>query len=252
MMKAAYIMRLDDACPTMLREIWNPLEETFDRLGIRPIVGVIPDNRDPTMLCSESDPNFWDRVRHWEEKGWGIALHGLHHAYHTIPSSTQALMPVNSGNSEFVGLSLEQQRKIIKESWRIFCENGIKPTIFMAPSHTFDENTLHALCAETDIRIVTDGYALFPFQDNEFIWIPQQLGCFRSWLSRVPFGIWTVCLHPSQMNSDELNSLVIQLSQFSGNIVAYQEVIEKNIKRKGLSEKLIFTIFNIIQKIRYR
>ena len=62
-MGTRFLVRLDDACPTQRSEMWNALEETFDHLGIRPIVGVIPDNRDPALLCSADDGKFWDRVR---------------------------------------------------------------------------------------------------------------------------------------------------------------------------------------------
>lgn len=244
-MNVRYIVRLDDACTTMRRDIWDPLEVALDHLGIHPIVGVIPDNTDPSMLCSEPDPNFWERVRNWEKKGWGIALHGLHHTYHLIPPDCHALIPLHQ-TSEFVGLSLEKQRQILRESWRIFSENGVKPSMFMAPSHTFDTNTLLALRLETDIRIVTDGHALFPFREGDFIWIPQQLWRFR-WL---PFGIWTVCLHPNMMNTDELDSLVRQLTRFAGKTIPYQEVIALCNKIKGLSDRIFASIFGIALQVK--
>ncbi len=242
-MSACYIVRLDDACPTMNREIWDTLEEALDRLDIRPIIGVIPDNNDPALHCSSSDPEFWNRVRRWEKKGWGIALHGLHHTYHAIPVDCQALIPIHK-KSEFVGLNLEIQRKLLQESWRIFCENGLKPSFFMAPSHTFDENTLLALHTETDIRIITDGYALFPFRHKGFIWIPQQLWRFR-WM---PFGIWTVCLHPNNMSSTSLTSLIEQLGQFRGKTVSLEVAVARCNEKKTPLDRLFASVFGFAIK----
>lgn len=244
-MNASYIVRMDDACPTMRREIWDPLEEALDRLGVRPIVGVIPDNLDPSMLCSEADPNFWERVRNWDKKGWGIALHGLHHTYHLIPPDCHALVPLHQ-TSEFVGLNLEKQRQILREAWRIFSENRVKPLLFMAPSHTFDTNTLLALRLETDIRIVTDGHALFPFREGDFIWIPQQIWDFR----RLPFGIWTVCLHPNTMSHSELNSLIERLTRFAGKAVPFEAAVARCSEGKRLVDRIFALVFGIALQVK--
>jgi predicted deacetylase len=246
-MSARYIVRMDDACPTMRREIWDPLEAALDNLGIRPIVGVIPDNQDPSMLCSEPDPNFWEKVRIWEKKGWGIALHGLHHTHHLIQPGCHTLIPPHK-KSEFVGLSLEKQRQLLRESWRIFSENGIKPSVFMAPSHTFDTNTLLALQLETDIRYITDGHALFPFRDGNFIWIPQQLWRFR-WL---PFGIWTVCLHPNDMSLSELNSLIEHLTRFAGKTVSFEMAVSRCTNEKRLFDSIFASLFDIALQVKRR
>jgi predicted deacetylase len=246
-MTVKYLVRMDDACPSMRREIWDPLEAALDSLGIRPIVGVIPDNRDPSMLCSEPDPDFWERVRGWDKKGWGIALHGLHHTYHTIPDHGRSLIAIHQ-KSEFVGLSLEEQTEIINKSWHIFLENGVKPTVFMAPSHTFDENTLLALRAKTDVRIVTDGHALFPFRDNDFTWIPQQLWRFR----KMPLGIWTVCLHPNDMSVTELNTLIEQLAIFADKTVPLDLAITHCSERKTFIDRIFAFVFGIALEAKQR
>lgn len=218
-MSARYLVRLDDACPTMDAAAWGALEEAFDRLGVRPIVGVIPDNRDSSMNCSEPADDFWERVRRWQHKGWGIALHGLHHVYHAISPSDLPLIPLH-GKSEFVGLKLESQKKILRQAYAMFRERGIAPELFMAPSHTFDANTLEALVAETGIRIVTDGQAIFPYVGQGFLWIPQQLWRFR----RMPFGVWTVCLHPNTMSSAQVKTFIEQMEKFVSQIVSVDAV----------------------------
>lgn len=42
-----YVIRLDDACPTMNHANWNRMEYLLDKYSVRPIVGVIPENQDP-------------------------------------------------------------------------------------------------------------------------------------------------------------------------------------------------------------
>lgn len=41
-----YIIRLDDACPTMNHENWRKVEKLLDKYDIRPIVGIIPNSKD--------------------------------------------------------------------------------------------------------------------------------------------------------------------------------------------------------------
>lgn len=213
--RARYLIRLDDACPTMRASAWDALETAFDRLSIRPIVGVIPDNRDPALVCDPPAPGFWDTVRRWQSKRWTIALHGLHHTYHPMGLADQALVPMHR-KSEFVGLPLEQQRAMLRQSWAVFRQHGVRPTVFMAPSHTFDEQTLAALRLETDIDTVTDGLAIQPFRRGGLRWIPQQLWRLR----RMPFGVWTVCLHPNAMSDDEVNRFIARLEEFAVDVVS--------------------------------
>ena len=80
-MKQQYLIRLDDACPTMNKVKWQRMEDILDRHGIRPMVGVIPHNEDPKQEIDPVNPLFWDNVNVWKEKGWAIAMHGYNHVY---------------------------------------------------------------------------------------------------------------------------------------------------------------------------
>ena len=70
-----YLIRLDDACPTMDAEKWLRMENILDTYGVRPMVGVIPANKDPKQQIDAVDTEFWTKVKAWEKKGWAIALH---------------------------------------------------------------------------------------------------------------------------------------------------------------------------------
>ena len=223
----------------MQRECWDIIEQTLDSLAIRPIVGVIPDNKDPQLMCSPVDSGFWTRVRSWEKKGWRIAMHGLHHIYHPILPGVKPLIPV-SAQSEFAGLPLNQQLLIIRQAWQQFLAEGIKPSLFMAPAHTFDNNTLLALKAETDIRIITDGHAFFPFRDQGFVWIPQQFWRFRP----MPFGIWSICLHPNTMCKLELETFLSDCTRYCDQIIDSATIGQKSVRVRNHFDRMTGKVFS--------
>jgi hypothetical protein len=76
---------------------------------------------------------------------------------------------------------------------------------FMAPSHTFDQNTLRAL-ASIGITRVTDGYWLFPFRYEPVLMVPQIMERPRV----LPVGVITFCLH---LNSAK-ESFLREVEQF--------------------------------------
>ena len=213
-------VRLDDACHTMARRPWSRLENAFDELDMKPIVGVIPDCRDSKMALAEPDPEFWNVVRRWQMKGWTIALHGLHHVYHADPAGSRALVPMHH-RSEFVGLDLAQQREIMAKAWKLFCAENVRPTMFMAPAHAFDVTTLEAIRLETPIRWITDGISFRAFSRHGCNWLPQQLGKMPSIL---PLGTWTLCLHPNSMTDAEVDAAITQLQKLRFPIAAFDEL----------------------------
>ncbi len=210
-MSAKYIVRFDDACPTMDKNRWQRVENICNKYGIKPIVAVIPNNNDPKQMKDTFDEKFWNKVRDWQDKGWHIALHGYDHVY---ISKNSGLVPFNN-KSEFAGLSFEEQANKIKNGWKIFQDNKMKANIWVAPSHTFDENTLKALKEYTSIEIVSDGISLFPFKKYKFNWIPQQVWRFR----KMPFGVWTGCFHPNEMSEKEFNDLEIFIEKNHQNFI---------------------------------
>ena len=121
-------MRLDDAAEKMDIEKWNRMEQLLDKYSIKPLVGVIPICKDPMMDKYEKDNVFWDKVHRWMNKGWTIALHGYEHVYCT---RNGGINPVNK-RSEFAGLSLDEQKRKIREGVSVFRENGIEPEVFYA------------------------------------------------------------------------------------------------------------------------
>lgn len=186
-MQPQYLLRFDDICPTMDWKTWESIEPTLLEFGIRPVMAVIPDNQDDKLHFGRREENFWARVRVWQSRGWTIGMHGYQHRYVTHNPGLVGL----SERSEFAGVPLQEQYVMLRMAAAIFRQQGVEVQLWIAPGHTFDRNTVVAL-KQLGIRIISDGFSLFPYvDDDDMLWIPQQLGKFRA----VPFGVWTVCVH---------------------------------------------------------
>ena len=170
-MSNKYLIRLDDACPTMDQAKWQRMFDILDQYGVRPMVGIIPHNEDPKQEIDAPDEEFWNKAKLWQQKGYAIALHGYNHCY----ISDQGLKGLNPlwSRSEFAGVPYDVQKQKIRDGFKILLSNGVKPKYFFAPSHTFDENTLKALKECTDIRIISDTIATKPYKRGDFVFLPQ-------------------------------------------------------------------------------
>jgi hypothetical protein len=169
-MTARYLIRLDDACDTMDRLKWDRVEQVLDAHGVKPIVAVIPANRDPALMFESRNAAFWDKVRAWAGKEWSVALHGHTHVMHSTQG--KLVLPFYQ-RSEFAGLALAAQCEKIRAAWNVFLSEGVEPRIWVAPAHSFDLLTLQAVRRETSIRVVSDGIAWDSFYEHDFHWIPQ-------------------------------------------------------------------------------
>lgn len=237
-MTAKYIIRLDDACAKMDHAKWQRLEAILDARSIKPVVAVVPDNKDPFLEIDKPDDQFWSRVRRWEAKGWTIAMHGYQHLFHTVKRK-RLLLPFYD-RSEFGELSFDAQSDRIRRSWNLFLNEGIRPTVWIAPAHCFDRTTLLAIQEETTIRIVSDGLACDQFFKYGFHWLPQQLWS----LKERSFGLWTLCLHPNQMSFSDLDNLEQQLysETYRHHIVGISDIGLKN-RPKSLLDHAYSTYF---------
>ena len=203
-------MRLDDACPKRDVIKWDRMEALLDKYGVKPLVGIIPNCKDPDMDCYAEDPEFWTtRIQNWQSKGWQLAMHGYNHIFRT---ECGGINPVNK-RSEFAGVPYEEQRVMIANGVSILRSHGINPKIFFAPAHTFDENTIKALLEESDIRIISDTPANKPYSKYGMTFVPQQSGRVR----KLPFNVVTFCYHPNTMGDKSFEQLekFLQQNQFA-------------------------------------
>lgn len=230
-----YIIRLDDASNFMDSEKWQQMEDLLDKYNIKPLVGVIPDNRDPSLLETYvRDPQFWNKVARWKNKGWELAMHGCYHKYTTEEGG---MNPVNK-RSEFAGVPLDNQRAMIRHGLEILKSHNIEPKVFFAPSHTFDENTLIALKDESDIRIISDTIANDVYFANGFYFIPQQSGRVR----KLPFKTVTFCYHPNMMKDEDFDNLSAFLKLNKESFVPFSNI--ESIKRQqSMLDKMLRKIY---------
>lgn len=214
-MSAKYILRLDDIAPNMHWENYLTAKKMFDQYGIKPVLGVVPSNRDPFLLSFPSAPvDFWNEIRAQKSNGCHIAMHGYQHM---ADSSGEGFLGF-SGKSEFVGHSYERQLDKLRQAALIFDQQGIKIDLFFAPWHSFDTVTLKALTS-VGITEVLDGYAFFPYRQSGMFFVPQQIGT-PYWF---PMGTWTFALHLNTFKKRDFVKLENFFSKHHGDFIAYRD-----------------------------
>ncbi|MEE9327309.1 MAG: DUF2334 domain-containing protein [Cocleimonas sp.] len=227
-MFAKYIIRMDDACPTMNRKHWDQFEVLLNKYNIKPIVAVIPNNKDETLMVDEADSSFWQKVKDWQNNGWHIALHGYEHLY---VNENAGIVPINN-RSEFSGLPYGEQKQKIEKGINIFKQHDIDCNVWVAPSHSFDHDTIKALKEVTNIKIISDGIAFSPFSEHGMRWIPQQL-----WRPRkMPFGTWTICYHPETITDKQFKALTDFIEENHQKFICIDSLSQKS-RKKNLVEK---------------
>lgn len=223
---ATFLLRFDDVCPSMNWRAWDAIEPELVRLGIHPMMAIVPDNHDPKLQVSDERPDFWDRVRAWQTLGWTIGLHGYQH----VDTGGGGGILRSGGHSEFSGLSAGEQQDRLRSAVQIFAREEVRPTVWVAPWHSFDEVTLSIL-PTIGIRIVSDGSGLYPYEDaRSIMWFPQQL-----WkLVRIPIGVWTVCLHINGWSEADVQGWLGAIRRFARRIGDMQ-VLSKAYAGRGRS-----------------
>jgi predicted deacetylase len=195
------ILRLDDACPVMNHDNWNRIEELLDQYGVKPIVGIIPENRDDSFTWYE-DPGFWNvTAKRWERKGWCIAQHGCYHLYKQyIDDPNAEANPL--ALTEFNGLPKDRQRELIETGYNIMSGHGIKPEGFFAPNHTFDDNTVDVLRESGHFAFISDGLSFDLYKYRGMVFIPYIPAARKL---PVKPRMMTRILHPNIMSGNDIS-----------------------------------------------
>jgi len=236
-----FIIRLDDACPTMRVENWNKIEKILYRYKICPLVALIPDNKDNSLKYEKPDKLFWSKVKRWQKKKWNVGIHGLNHITNTKNSG---MMGINN-KSEFSRLSYNKQKILLKKSINFFKKKGLKINYWIAPFHSFDKTTLSILRDINSNIIISDGFSFRPFKYLGLKWVPQQLWKFYN----IPFGIWTICLHPNTMKLKDFETLKKILKYHNKKFI---NVENKSLRfnKKNFIDIIFEYVFKILLKIK--
>ena len=214
----------------MDRVRWERFERLIFRYALKPVLAVVPDNRDPDLMRQEAEPSFWERMRWLQAAGATIGLHGLSHVCEAEGSS---LIPLHR-QTEFAGVPKGQQRAWIEAGIEILRGHGLEPRIWVAPRHGFDRRTIEALL-ECGIKLVSDGFARLPFRYGGAVWIPQQL-----WgPAPKSDGVWTICLHANTASDEHVDRLTAFLECHAGEFVSVEDVLAGSpIPQRGLEDRL--------------
>lgn len=240
---AKYIIRLDDACPTMNHVNWNRIELLLDKYGVKPIVGVIPDNTDEDFSW-EYDDGFWGRICEWQKKGLELSVHGLHHNLH-YHEAKGYFQHSHSVNTEFAGIDYDIQFDMINTGREILNNHGIYTRSFFAPAHTFDFNTVQAV-KKLDFAFISDGYALKPYQKKGMTFIPSICdGPFN-----MRYGTYTYVFHPSMMKDKHFQRLELFLKNNRENMITVDNALLDIRKNQGIIGNVIEYMIYVARAIR--
>lgn len=225
MNNARYVFRMDDITPTMDWQRFWALLRLFQRYHVKPLLGVVPENRDRSLDLQDHHPQFWEIMNLLVERNSvDIAQHGYQHileqpAHDTDHNGRSAEPP---RRSEFAGYSFQEQLEKIQNGREILRARGLKTDYFFAPNHSFDFTTLRALRA-AGFTAVSDGCALRPYQDRGLVFVPQQL-----WQPRwMPTGVFTICLHSNEITPAHIRAIrrflrtPARISSFSHEVRTY-------------------------------
>jgi len=215
------LIRIDDVCENMNWDLMSKLESLFDNHSIKPVLGVIPNNRDEDFLSFPRNDNFWDQVRKWQDKGWEIVQHGDTHIYDRLCSKKSDYFEYGGG-SEFFGHPLNVQEKRIKNGLEKFKREKINIRSFFAPNQTYDENTFIAL-KNCGISEVIDGYGLMPYTEKNIKFIPQ---LFEK-VVLLPFGIQSTKLHLHIWDENDYKKFENFIKLNSKKIITYDQALNK-------------------------
>jgi len=230
-----YLFRLDDINPEMNQENFDYCISLCAKYKHKPILGVIPDNKDNNLKNGTIDPFFWEKISNLIHRNRIIiSQHGLNHQY---SSSSKALLRkyIISSDTEFAGFDYSIQYNKIKNGKLILKKHNLETDIFMPPNHSFDRITLRVLF-DLNFKYITDGIGLYPYRKNGITFIPQLSGKPR----KIPFGMTTICLHTNTMTRKDF----VLLEDFLRNTMTF-DFYEIN----NFNKFIIGPIINILVRI---
>ena len=252
-MSARYLVRFDDICPEMNWASWVQIEAILDRHGVKPLLAVIPDNQDTSLMVDAPNASFWTAVRAWQDKGWAIGLHGYQHRYAT---NSPGIVGLNK-RSEFAGLTFKHQSIKLDSGLAIFAREQVIADAWIAPGHSFDENTIQILNSR-GLNVISDGYFSRTVRHMGALWIPQQLWRFE----KKKAGVWTVCYHHNAWTEADLLKFEQDIIEYSPHIVSMKDLLREHIHRISLTDLVTASVYrfkllgaqfikNMIQKNRF-
>lgn len=243
------LIRFDDICPTMDFTQWERADSVLRKYNIKPLLGVIPECKDPDLQIESKHKDFWKWIRELENEGYTLAMHGCYHVFRTKVRG----MVNNSYKSEFAGLSFDEQYKLICHGKEVLAQHGIHTNIFFAPAHSYDENTLKAL-AKAGFMYISDGKSRKPYELHGIKCIPcRSGGCPK--IHKLG-GYYTAVFHAHEwVRTDKAagyGKLEELCREYHPDIVSFKEFLEQssgNLMLQRIDEKIVLYYQRLKQKV---
>ena len=215
-MTTRYLIRFDDVVPGMAWSHFAAFERIADTCALPYLIGVVPECRDPKLAVEPARADFWDWVRARKAAGWTVAQHGYQHLYET---DARGILGIGR-KSEFAGLPYDTQFQKLAAGKAIMQAEHVWSGVFMAPSHSFDENTIKALRA-LDFTALTDGFGFYPYDLEGLSAVPQ---LFARPLG-LGFGVETICLHVNTMRDDAIERMIEFIGAHRQQIISFDDAL---------------------------
>lgn len=219
-------VRMDDITPDMDWEKFLAFKEILDTFGIKPLIGVVPDNRDENLHRAKEAGDFWEYIKELQEEGWSIALHGWRHLYTTKKGG---LFPLNRF-SEFAGVPYEKQKEMLQDGTDILRQHAIHTDMFMAPAHSYDKNTLRAL-RELGYTRMTDGFGKKPYIWQKITFYPISFMLGRSLKKKT--GYTTMVIHANEISDEGMERYRRLFAEHKDTFISYSEYLRQESSRRG-------------------
>lgn len=238
------LIRFDDLCPTMDWEMWLKADKVLRDHNVKPLLGIVPDCKDPELEIMEEREDFWEYIRKLQSEGYVLAMHGYEHVY-----SKQYRGMVNNGlNTEFAGYSFDHQLNKIRRGKKALLEHGIVTDVFFAPSHSYDKNTIRALY-ECGFKYISDGKSAKPINRFGIQCIPCRCGGVPKIRKK---GLYTAVFHTNMWRKREKQIAYIKLqeicSRYENDIVDFYELANAYSKGFEYFQKLDERVWVIYER----
>ena len=225
-------VRMDDITPDMNWENFSFFQDLFQQTGITPLLGIVPENRDVKLSPEAPRKDFYMRMMELEKKGYCFAMHGCYHVYTT---KCGGRFPLHS-YSEFAGLPYDKQKELLAYGKEKLKEHGLKTDIFMAPAHSYDDNTLKAL-KELGFNKITDGFGKIPYMEKGLTFYPISFLLSRSFKQKK--GTTTMVIHANTVTEADKKRYEQIFREYGKQMISYSEYLKINPVKRNIFGRIV-------------
>lgn len=219
-------IRIDDICENMDFGRLERFEAILNKYNIKPLIGVVPCNKDSHLVAGEKKENYETWLKDKIADGYTIALHGCYHEYVTKKGG---IFPLND-YSEFAGLSEAKQAEKLDAAIEGLNKLGITSNIFMAPAHSFDNNTIKLL-NDRGYKYITDGFGKMPYKYRGMTFLP--IAMLKNKDVRKKDGYTTIVIHVGTMQDKDFEYFERFLESIKEQLINYSELLNVKAVKRG-------------------